>query len=338
MNQGYFYECLNFCAVLQAAARPRVREQRLRRVHAVPGRHRRRDPRPRRGDGRAGGDDRRHERRGPCARLRRRARRPRARRRRARASSRRSRIATSGTRAAIPARTGRPASSTSGASATRSSRLRAQLEAEGVERASARRDRAEVEGRSSSEMRERGLAAPFPEPGPTRGVQRVSRRLTMPKLSDSMAEATIVRWLKQPGERSRAASRWSRSRPTRRPSSTRPRPTACSPRSSSPRAARAALGEPIATLATTATRPGTPAPATARPAPAATARRAERDAGRAADRGRARHLAPRRSPARARAAGSRALDVAARPVAAHGAPTRSSGAGGGPRRRCESSS
>ncbi len=28
----------------------------------------------------------------------------------------------------------------------------------------------------------------------------MSRELTMPKLSDSMAEAVIVRWLKAPGE------------------------------------------------------------------------------------------------------------------------------------------
>ena len=46
----------------QSAARARLREQRLRRVHALRGGHRRRDPRPRRGHGGPGGDDRRHER------------------------------------------------------------------------------------------------------------------------------------------------------------------------------------------------------------------------------------------------------------------------------------
>ena len=62
MNQGYFFECLNFCQVLEAAARPRLREQRLRRVHAVRVGDRGRDPRPRRGHGGAGRDDRRDER------------------------------------------------------------------------------------------------------------------------------------------------------------------------------------------------------------------------------------------------------------------------------------
>ena len=46
----------------EAAARARVREQRLRRVHGLPRRHRRRDPRPRRDDGGARRDDRRDER------------------------------------------------------------------------------------------------------------------------------------------------------------------------------------------------------------------------------------------------------------------------------------
>ena len=38
MNQGYFFECLNFCKVQRPAGRARLREQRLRRVHAVRGR------------------------------------------------------------------------------------------------------------------------------------------------------------------------------------------------------------------------------------------------------------------------------------------------------------
>ena len=62
MNQGYFFECLNFCKVLKPAGRARLREQRLRRVHAVRGRHRGADPGTGRGDGGAGRDDRRHER------------------------------------------------------------------------------------------------------------------------------------------------------------------------------------------------------------------------------------------------------------------------------------
>ena len=87
-------------------------------------------------------------------------------------------------------------------------------------------------------MSAKGLEAPFPEPRPTRGVQRVTADvLRMPRLSDSMSEATIVGWLKQPGSRSSVASRSSRSRPTRRRSSTRPRRTGSSPRSSFPRAA-----------------------------------------------------------------------------------------------------
>ena len=97
------------------------------------------------------------------------------------------------------------------------------------------------------------------------GVQRVSQDvLRMPRLSDSMSEATIVGWLKRARrERSSAAIRWSRSRRTRRPSSTRPSRTGCSGRSScprveSPRSASRSPGSAAATarrLATAVDRP-----------------------------------------------------------------------------------
>ena len=62
MNQGYVFECLNFAQVFQLARRARLREQRLRRVHAVPLGDRGRDSGTRRGHGRDRRDDRRHER------------------------------------------------------------------------------------------------------------------------------------------------------------------------------------------------------------------------------------------------------------------------------------
>ena len=78
-----------------------------------------------------------------------------------RCSSRRSRTASSGTRAAIPARTGRRASSTAGASGIPIVVLRAQLEAEGVD--AAELDEIEQEMAAQLErMRADGLAAPFP--------------------------------------------------------------------------------------------------------------------------------------------------------------------------------
>ena len=46
-NHGYFHECLNFAKVDAPAGRLRLREQPLRRVHAVGGRHGRRRSRPR---------------------------------------------------------------------------------------------------------------------------------------------------------------------------------------------------------------------------------------------------------------------------------------------------
>ena len=80
-------------------------------------------------------------------------------------------------------------------------RLRGELVDAGVDPAIV--DAIDTRGRRrcSQEMERRGLEAPFPEPRPTRGVQRVSQNvLRMPRLSDSMSEATIVGWLKQPGE------------------------------------------------------------------------------------------------------------------------------------------
>ena len=62
MNQGYVFECLNFCQVFKLAGGLRLREQRLRGVHAVPLGHRGRDSGTRRGHGRDRRDDRRHER------------------------------------------------------------------------------------------------------------------------------------------------------------------------------------------------------------------------------------------------------------------------------------
>ena len=50
-NQAYFFECLNFAKVLEPAGRLRLREQRLRRVHADGGRHGRLDRRQGRVDG-----------------------------------------------------------------------------------------------------------------------------------------------------------------------------------------------------------------------------------------------------------------------------------------------
>ncbi len=116
----------------------------------------------------------------------------------------------------------------------RSSRRRASTRRRSTR--SSARSRAELE-----QMRERGLAAPFPSRARRARVQGLrARELTMPKLSDSMADAVIVTLAEVArARRSRAASRWPRSRPTRRRSSTRRRATACSRRSSSPRAAGA---------------------------------------------------------------------------------------------------
>ena len=48
-NQGYFHECLNFAKVQEPPGRLRLREQPLRRVHALRERHGGGDPRARRG-------------------------------------------------------------------------------------------------------------------------------------------------------------------------------------------------------------------------------------------------------------------------------------------------
>ena len=119
-NQAYFFECLNFAKVLYAAGGVRLREQRLRRVHADGGR-----------DGGAiiaRAESMRDRRRRPvdgmdvCA-VREAAARgaPSASAAAAgRSSSRRAPIASSAIRAATPATTGPRASSSDGASATRS--------------------------------------------------------------------------------------------------------------------------------------------------------------------------------------------------------------------------
>ena len=183
-----------------AAGRARLREQRLRRVHGLRGGHGRGDPGARRGDGGAGRDDRRHERvdgsRGRRARARARAlrRRPVLRRgdhlplRRALAQRPRQ----------VPARR---ASSTAGASATRSSCSARGWSRKAWWRSALDELEASVEAQLA-EHEERGLAAPFPEPRAFSEFKELSvaQELTMPKLSDSMEEATILRWLKAPGE------------------------------------------------------------------------------------------------------------------------------------------
>ena len=80
-------------------------------------------------------------------------------------------------------------------------RLRGELVDAGVDPAAVDADRRRASQTQLADMERRGLEAPFPEPRPTRGVQRVSQNvLRMPRLSDSMSEATIVGWLKRPGE------------------------------------------------------------------------------------------------------------------------------------------
>ena len=219
-----------------AAGRLPVREQRLRRVHAVPGRHRRRDPRPRRGDGGARRDRRRDERRRRAG-CRRPGGRARARRWRPRTSSRRSRTATSGTPAATPAPTGRPASSTLWKERDPIPRLRGELVDAGVDPAVVDAIDDEVAA-LLGEMERRGLEAPFPEPRPARGVQAGEPERPAHAAPLGLDERGNDRRMAEAARASRssAAIRWSRSRPTRRPSSTRPRRTACSPRSSCPKA------------------------------------------------------------------------------------------------------
>ena len=82
INQAYFYECLNFCAVLRLPVVFLCENNGYGEYTAVPGGHGRRDPGPGRGDGGAGRDGRRHE-RGRGARRRGPRRGPRPRRRRA---------------------------------------------------------------------------------------------------------------------------------------------------------------------------------------------------------------------------------------------------------------
>src|SRR6059036_1829209 len=70
-------------------------------------------------------------------------------------------------------------------------------------RGTPRRARTGADGAAGADARGRSRGAvPDRADGPrVQGLRpRVSRELTMPKLSDSMAEAVIVRWLKSPGE------------------------------------------------------------------------------------------------------------------------------------------
>ncbi len=76
--------------------------------------------------------------------------------------------------------------------------LRAQLEEEGSSAAALDEIEREIQD-ELDRMRERGLAAPFPSALTGERV-RMTPELTMPKLSDSMADAVIIKWLKSPGD------------------------------------------------------------------------------------------------------------------------------------------
>ena len=201
MNQGYVFECLNFCKVLElplvlvcenngygeytpfrsvTAGEIRARAEVMERAGRDDRRHERLDrARGRRARGRACP-------RGKRARLRRGAhvplRRPLAQRPRRVPARRRAR--------AVEGRATRSSSS------ARSSKRRASP-----------RPRSTRSSRTMSDelerMRESGLAAPFPTEltsARVQGLSLVAHELTMPKLSDSMADAVILRWLKSPGE------------------------------------------------------------------------------------------------------------------------------------------
>ena len=139
------------------------------------------------------------------------------------------------------------------------------------------------------------LAAPFPEPRrvpefnepPTRGAWSTSR---MPKLSDSMEEATVLAWLKRPGDTVARGEPLVEVETDKATIVYEAERTACSRRSSSTRARPRALGAPIARLASTAAhrRP--------RRRRAAGRRRRPRAAPRAGDAGSARKLAHERRP------------------------------------------
>ena len=81
-------------------------------------------------------------------------------------------------------------------------RLRGELVDAGVDRAGRRRDRPRG-GDAARGDDAQGAAGAVPGARAHGGVQRVTRNFRrMPRLSDSMSEATIVAWLKQPGEAS----------------------------------------------------------------------------------------------------------------------------------------
>ena len=178
----------------RAAGRLRLREQRLRRVHAVRGGHGRRDPARARGDGHPDRADRRDGRLGDraCG--------GRARSSHAcataagRSSSRRSPTASSATRAAIPASTGREGELDRWRERDPLVVLRATCSRRGRaatldEHRGARSPRSSTRieaRRSRRRSRSRGL-----DPGVQRG--RAPSTSSMPKLSDSMEEATVAR-------------------------------------------------------------------------------------------------------------------------------------------------
>ena len=188
-----------------AAGRLRLREQRLRRVHAVRGGDAGRDRRTCGGvrvpttrgrrDGRRRGARRgRRGRRRGCGRA------------AARSSSRHGPTASSATRAATRAPTGPRASSSAGASATRS---RSRGDARWPSTAIA----AAVEGRGRRHCRARpdrggGARGAVPERALDLRVLRAPAfdgavsivDIGMPRLSDSMEEATVLAWLKRPGD------------------------------------------------------------------------------------------------------------------------------------------
>ena len=115
----------------------------------------------------------------------------------------------------------------------------------------------------------------------------MAAELTMPKLSDSMAEAIIVRWLKSPGDAFTRGEALIEVETDKATVVYEAEADGTLDTILVPEGGTAAVGQLIATLGTAPAPQPRPEPARRREASA------ERDAGRAADRGRARRLAPR---------------------------------------------
>ena len=237
--------------LLRGAAAPGrlpLREQRLRRVHAVPGRHRRRDPRAGRGDGGAGRDRRRDE-RGRGAGGSRSSGRPRPCRRRPglpRGDHLPLRRALTQRPRRVPA--GRRARRVEGARPDHAAPRRARRTPESIRRSSIRST--PTSRRSSPTWSAGGSRRRSRSPGPHRSSAGEPER-PADAAPVGLDERGDDRRLVEAARRvaSCAAIRWSRSRPTRRPSSTRPSRTGCSAEILVPEGGVAALGEPIARLA-----------------------------------------------------------------------------------------